>query len=93
MWLRSQEIIEKIEKVLPITSIHVLGSFTAKKTRPADVDFIVFCKTKESKEKAAWSVDLTIAPDNEYGKFVLEDADQWVKEEYGFKKSTAIKLR
>lgn len=93
MWRRTQEIIEKIEKMLPVTSIHVLGSFTTKKTRPADVDFIVFCKTKESKERAAWSVDLTIAPDNEYGTFVLEDADQWVKEKYGLKKSTTIRLR
>lgn len=61
--------------MLPITSVHVLGSFTIKKTIPADVDFIVFCKTKESKEETAWSVDLTIAPDNKYGKFVLKDAD------------------
>lgn len=92
MWKQSQEIVKKLTEVLPITSVHVLGSFTTKKERPADVDFIVFCKTKEKKKSAKWSADITIAPDNDYGKFVLEDADKWVKEKYGLKKSTTIRI-
>ena len=30
---------------------------------------------------------------NKYGKFVLKDTDKWVKEKYGIKKSTTLKLR
>ena len=82
----------KLEKILPISSVHVLGSFTTKKTRPADVDFIVFVKTKEKGNKK-WAVDLTIAPDNEYGNSVLKDSDKWVKEKYGLRKSTTVKIR
>jgi len=52
----------------------------------------VFYKTKETKKHAQWSADITIAPDNKYGKWVLEDADKWVKEKYGLKKSLTIKL-
>lgn len=86
MWEHTKEIIEKIEKILPVTSIHILGSFTTKKSRPADVDFMVLCKTKENKKTDKWSIDLAIAPDNEYGAYVLEDADKWVKEKYGLEK-------
>ena len=76
-----------------LLNVNVLGSFSTKKTRPADVDFIVLLKTPEQKKKTKWSVDLVIAPDNEYGKFVLKDADLWTKEKYGLKKSATIKLR
>ena len=91
MWAGAEKILHALEKVLPVSSVHVLGSFTTKKTRPADVDFIVFVKTKE-KSHRKWAVDLTIAPDNKYGRFVLKDSDKWVKEKYGLKKSTTIKL-
>ncbi len=92
MWMGAGEILHALKNVLPVSSVHVLGSFTTKKTRPADVDFIVFVKTKE-KGQRKWAVDFTIAPDNKYGKFVLKDADKWVKEKYGLKKSTTIKLK
>ena len=82
MWENAQKMVKQIEKVLPVESAHVLGSFTTKKSRPADVDFILLLNTKESNKKAKWSLDLVIAPDNAYGKFVLEDADEWVKEKY-----------
>ena len=36
---------------------------------------------------------IELRTDNKYGKFVLEDADQWVKEKYGLSKSTTIKLK
>jgi hypothetical protein len=92
MWAGAQDILKILEKVLPVTSVHVLGSFTTKKTRPADVDFIVFIKTKE-KGQRKWAMDLTIAPDNNYGRCMLKDADKWVKEKYGLKKSTKIRLK
>lgn len=93
MWRNSKKIIKILEKVLPISEIYLMGSFTTKKTRPADVDFTVLLKTKERNPKRKWSVDLVIAPDNKYGQFVLEDGDKWVKEKYGLDKSTMVRLR
>lgn len=93
MWANSQKILKKLEKVLPISSIHLRGSFTTKKKRPADVDFIILLNTKESRQKAKWSVDFVIAPENRYGNLVLKDAEDWMKQKYGAKKSAVIKLK
>ncbi len=93
MWQNAERIIKALEKVLPISEAYVMGSFTTKKPRPADVDFIVLLKTKERDPKRKWAVDLVIAPDNKYGQFVLEDGDEWVKEKYGLDKSTMIRLK
>ncbi|MEK7078155.1 MAG: hypothetical protein AAB911_01165 [Patescibacteria group bacterium] len=93
MWQNSKNIIKKLEKVLPISEAYLMGGFTTKKPRPADVDFIILLKIKDKNHKAKWSVDLVIAPDNKYGQFVLEDGDKWVKEKYGLDKSTMIRIR
>ncbi len=93
MWKNVQDVAGKIEKLLPVKSIYVLGSFTTKKTRPADVDFIFFITLKEKNKNSKWSMDLTIAPDNKYGRFMLADADKWVKEKYGMDKSVMVKLK
>lgn len=93
MWKNALRVIDRIEKVLPISSVHLRGSFKTKKKRPADVDFIVLLKTRERNPKAKWSVDFVIAPDNKYGKYVLDDATKWMKQKYGSKKSSVIKLR
>lgn len=93
MWNNVREVVKCVERVLPIKSAYVLGSFTTKKSRPADVDFILLLQTGGEDDKAKWSADMVIAPDNAYGRFVLKDADQWVKEKYGLKKSTTIKLK
>lgn len=45
------------------------------------------------KEMWKWAVDLTIAPDNKYGRSVLKDSDKWVKEKYGLGKSMTIKIK
>lgn len=82
LWKNSQNFIKKIKKTIPVSSIYLLGSFSSKKRRPADVDFIILLKTKE-RSQANWSVDLVIAPDNDHGKFVLEDAHKWMKQKYG----------
>ena len=92
LWRNVEKIVKKVEKALPISSIYLMGSFVSKKRRPADVDFIIFVKTKE-KGQRKWTVDLTIAPDNKYGQLVLKDSDKWVKEKYGLKKSVTIKLK
>ncbi len=65
---------------------------TNNKKRPVDVDFIILLRTKDNK-KSKWSVDLVIAPDNNHGKLVLEDAKKWMKQKYGSRKSAVIKLK
>ncbi len=92
LWKNSQEFIKKIEKTIPISSIHLLGSFTTQKKRPADVDFILLLKTKKN-NKSKWSVDVVLAPDNSHGKFVLDDAHKWMKQKYRKKKSAVIRLK
>lgn len=91
IWRNVQQIVRKIEKVLPISEMHLMGSFTSKKTRPADVDFMVLLHTP-AKEMKKWSVDLVIAPDNKHGRGVLEDNKRWVRQRYG-KNSGHIKWR
>jgi len=93
MWEKSKSIIRVLKKVLPVSSVHLIGSFTTKKTRPADTDFIVYLKTKEKDKKSKWAVDLCIIPNNSYGNFVLSDAEKWVKRKYGAKKSTTVKVK
>ncbi|HLD60718.1 MAG TPA: hypothetical protein VJA27_01115 [Patescibacteria group bacterium] len=93
MWKNSNQIVKKIEKVLPISSVHLLGSFTTKKKRPADVDFILLLKTKDKKSNTSWSIDLVIAPNNKHGDFIVEDAKKWMKQKYGARKSTFIQLK
>ena len=92
MWKNVVRVVTRIEKVLPISSMHLVGSFTSEKRRPADVDFVVLLHTPKQK-KRNWSVDLMIAPDNKHGKWVLEDCAKWMKQKYGSKKSMFLKLK
>lgn len=92
MWRNTRKIIKELGKKFPVSSVHVLGSFTTKKRRPADVDFIVLLKIKETRRRSQWSVDLVLAPDNQYGEKMLKDAALWMKQKYGVKKSAMIKL-
>ncbi len=93
MWRNVQQIVKKIEKVLPISSMHLMGSFASHKRRPADVGFIVMLKMPTNRSQAKWSLDLVIAPDNEHGKKLLEDNQQWMKQKYGSKRSAAFRYR
>jgi len=93
LWKNADKIIKKLENVLPISSVYLRGSFAAQKKRPADVDFIILLKTKETNPRAKWSVDFVIVPDNKYGAFVLDDATKWMKQKYGAKNSAVIKLK
>src|SRR3989344_6046149 len=84
LWENSKGFIRKVEKIIPISSLHLLGSFTTKKKRPADVDFILLLKTNKN-NNSNWSVDIVLAPDNKHGDFILEDAKKWMKQKYGAK--------
>jgi DNA polymerase/3'-5' exonuclease PolX len=92
MWSHAEEVIKRLEKMLPISEVYLRGSFTTKKRRPADVDFIVMLKAKGSK-KEKWSVDFVVIPDDAFGQAVIEDADLWMKQKYGAKKSAFVKLK
>lgn len=93
MWTESQRVIKLLKKVLPVSSVYLMGSFTTKKKRPADVDFIILLKTKEKNRTKKWANDFVIVPDNDYGKEVLEDAIKWMKQKYGAKKSACIEIK
>lgn len=92
MWRNAKKIADKIEKIIPISKAYVMGSFIAKKIRPADVDFIMLLKTPEKKKNAEWALDLVIVPDNKYGESVLADDDKWVKQRYR-EKSVMIRVK
>ncbi len=93
MWKSAQRIVEKVDQAIPIKRAYVMGSFTTNKKRPGDVDFIILLKVPERDRKAKWCVDLVIAPDNEYGEYVLKDEDSWVKSRYGSKNSTMVRIK
>jgi len=90
-WENAKEIVKAVEKALPISSAYLSGSFTSRKRRPADLDFVLLLKTKKLKSK--WSLDFIIAPDNRHGEAVLKDVDKWIKQKYGKRNSGVIKLK
>lgn len=92
MWENSNAVIKILENKMKISEIHVIGSFTTKKRRPADVDFIILLKTKNNKS-SNWSADIAVVPDNKYGKWMLSDAKKWMKQKYGPKNYTSIRLK
>ena len=93
MWKNTKPILKKMEKVLPISSLYMLGSFTTAKIRPQDIDVILLAKVNEKDKNSKWSVDIQIVPANEYGKWMLKESEKWVKRKYGVKKSKVIKLK
>src|SRR3989338_6751240 len=92
LWQNAKRVLKRIERALPISSAYIRGSFTTKKKRPADVDFILVIKTKDHVGKE-WAIDVVIVPDNAYGKAVVKDADLWMKQKYGAKNSVFLKLK
>ena len=93
MWENARSVVSKVEKAIPISRAYVMGSFTTTKKRPGDVDFIILLQVPEKKRYAKWCVDLVIAPDNKYGQYVLRDEDRWVKQQYGLKNSTIVRIK
>lgn len=92
VWDNSKKIINKIEKSIPISSAYLVGSFSTKKKRPADVDFIILLNTK-SRTKSKWSVDIVISPEGKHGNLILEDTKKWMKQKYGSRNSAVIKIK
>lgn len=93
MWRNVKKIVKKVDGAVPIKRAYVMGSFTTKKKRPGDVDFIILLQVPEKDNKVQWCVDLVIAPDNKYGEYVLKDEDSWVKSRYGLKRSTMVRIK
>ena len=91
-WKAVSEVIKNVQKVLPISSLEIMGSFTTKKKRPADVDFIVLLKTKKN-SKLKWSIDFVMAPDNKHGEEVSKDARKWMGQKYGKRNFELVKLK
>lgn len=81
LWEKSTDLVKKISTVIDVESIIVLGSFTTEKERPADVDFQILVKTKDTEEN--WSTDIQFVPNNKFGEEIVEDAKKWVEEKYG----------
>ena len=80
IWDKSKDLIFKISSVLDIQKVIILGSFTTKKERPADVDFIIMIKLSDSED---WSTDLQFVPNNKFGNETIKDAEIWMSEKYG----------
>ena len=93
MWKNARSVLKKLENVLPISSVYLLGSFTTAKRRPQDIDVIIFLKAKTKRKKEKWSVDFQLVPDNRYGNWMLGECKKWMKYKYGAKKSAVIKLK
>ena len=85
MWNGALPHLQKILRHLPVEEAYVVGSFSSKKRRPADIDFTVFFKTKNKNKKEKWSLDFVVAPNNEHGKFMFEDVRKWMLQKYGKK--------
>jgi hypothetical protein len=85
MWREVLPSLQKMIKNLPVEEVHVIGSFSSKKRRPADVDFMVMFKVKPSKKNKKWSFDFIVAPNNSHGQFVYNDVKTWMRQKYGAK--------
>ena len=85
LWRQALPSLKKMIKFLPVKEVYVIGSFSSKKSRPADVDFMVFFKTLPESKNDKWSFDFIVAPDNNHGKFVFNDVEKWMKQKYGKK--------
>ena len=93
MWQNAQKTLRRMEKIMPISSVYLLGSFTTAKRRPQDIDVIILVKSGSKKRNEQWSFDMQIVPDNKYGEWMLEECRKWMKRKYGDRKSMVIKLK
>ena len=92
MWREVLPALKKMIRVLPVQEIHVIGSFSSKKRRPADVDFMVLFKVKPVSKNVKWSFDFVVAPNNAHGQFVYDDVKTWMKQKYGSKNFKITKI-
>ncbi|MBN2459477.1 nucleotidyltransferase domain-containing protein [Candidatus Woesearchaeota archaeon] len=92
MWKDAKRIIEKVDKSLNLSEIHVVGSFVSKKKKPQDIDFAIVTKVKSKKSNPAYPVDLIILPENEDIKEYLDFLKKYMKKKYG-KDVKPVKLK
>ena len=92
MWSKVVPSLQKMLKNLPVEEAYVMGSFSTKKRRPADIDFMVLFKTKSKDIKEKWSFDFVVMPNNPHGKFVFNDVKTWMRQKYGSKKFEITKI-
>ncbi len=85
--------LKKMMKHLPVEEAYVVGSFSSKKRRPADVDFMVLFKTKSNQKNEKWSIDFIVAPNNKHGEFVFEDVRKWMQQKYGNKNFEITRIK
>ncbi len=83
MWKNVAAILEELGAQIPISKVSLLGSFTTKKKRPNDVDFILMLRTPVRARREKWSIDMVVVPDNAHGDLVAEDAKKWTRHKYG----------
>jgi hypothetical protein len=105
MWKKAKQILDTLEKVLepmlPVSAMYVFGAFTTEKKRPTDIDAMVLVTSKERSFRkwrfgidfAIPPVDLTIAPDNAYGRRLLAYTDSIVRRKYSLRKSTMLRIK
>ena len=92
MWKNVIPSLSKMIKVLPVEEVYVMGSFSSKKRRPADCDFMVLFKVKDKKKDEKWSFDFVVAPNNSHGQFVFDDVKKWMRQKYGNKNFEITKI-
>jgi hypothetical protein len=93
MWKKVEPNLKKMIKHLPVEEVYAMGSFSSKKRRPADIDFMVLFKTKSNQKTEKWSFDFVVAPNNKHGEFVFEDVRKWMRQKYGAKNFEIIKIK
>lgn len=93
MWAKVVPNLKKMIKHLPVEEVYIMGSFSSKKRRPADVDFMVLFKTKSEQKNEKWSFDFVVAPNNKHGELVLDDARKWMQQKYGKKNFEILKIK
>lgn len=92
LWKEAVEVINNLEKIVPISGLYLMGSYATKKKKPADIDFIVLLKTK-SKQKKQFALDFVIIPDNKHGSKIMKETKNWMKQRYGEGKFDFLELK
>ena len=83
MWIDAKKVIEKVDKSLNLSQIHVVGSYVSKKKKPQDIDFAIVTKVKSKKSNLAYPVDFIILPENEDTKEYLDFLQKYMKRKFG----------
>jgi len=83
MWGDAKKVIEKVDKALDLSEIHVIGSYVSKKKKPQDIDFAIVTKVKSKKSNHSYPVDFIILPENEDIKDYLDFLRKLMKKKYG----------